>query len=93
MQKISAQRRYEIDGKTVLFIPEYWMTVDNLAAIESGELITFSALNENDGKHARNIGRSIMIPKKIERIHGGYYLTVELDLNSMPSTRRALDGY
>lgn len=91
--QIYARERFEVNGKTVIFVPKDWMTPAQLSHLEAGELITFSARNEHDGKkHGRLLQRSLMIPKKVEYKKSGYNVWLELDINSLPTTRRAIES-
>jgi hypothetical protein len=93
MTILRAKKRYEIDGKTVLHIPDSWATEEQMRAILNKEQVTFSADNENSGEgHGRKMGRSIMRVVKHKQAPDGIYVTVELDIQALPVSRRELDG-
>jgi len=93
MTRLTAKERYEIDGKTVIFIPEERVTAEQMWAIENREQVTFSARNENSGTgHGRNMSRSIMLPVSHRLCDAGVYVTLELDIQALPVSRRELDG-
>lgn len=92
MEQLRGKYRYEVDGKTVLFIPTEYVTDEQIRAIENREQVTFSAKNENSGEHAKPIGRSIMLPVSCQTVPNGYNVTLELDYTSLPVSRREIDG-
>ncbi len=93
MTKLSARERYEVGRETVLFIPDEWLTPEQMTAITEKQQVTFSARNENSGiGHGRNMSRSIMLPVSYKTIQGGIYVTVKLDVQALPVSRRELDG-
>lgn len=89
---IRAKDRVEVAGKTVIFVPKSNITQEELTAIQEGEKFTFSARNENNGWHQRNIERSIMIASEVKSTPGGYNISVKIDYESLPISRRELDG-
>lgn len=95
MHHIRAKNRYEIDGKTVLDVYEHniWTGEGNLPEI--GEKVTFSSINDSPGKHDIGlfIQRSIMVVDNIKAYGGGYYVTVSLDIDSLPVSKRSIDGF
>lgn len=92
MVTIRAKERYEVAGKTILFIPEHYMTDEQMEAITNQDKINISFKNENSGEHERYIHPSIMVSTEIKKIPSGYYVTVELDAQSLPVSRREIDG-
>ena len=89
---IRAKDRVEVDGRTVFFVPKDNITQEQLTGLREGEKCTLSARNENNGWHQRNLDRSIMIATEIRESAGGYNIFVELDYESLPVSRRELDG-
>ncbi|HEY3525790.1 MAG TPA: hypothetical protein VGK47_06315 [Nitrososphaeraceae archaeon] len=92
MRNINAHSRYEIEGKTLLYISQGWMPPN----LKVGERITFtSAMNDSPGIHDLNLSldRSIMIVDTISRIKTGFMVEVSLDADAMPATKRVIDGF
>lgn len=92
MTLIKGEYRYEANGKTILFVSDAHMNSEGWAAIEAGEQITFSAENENNGRHDKYIERSIMIPTGYKKTPDGVLVDLELDYQCMPVSRREIDG-
>ena len=91
--QLAARYRFEVNGKTVIFIPKDWMTPQQLDHIQSREKVMFSAKNEHDGTgHGRYLQRSWMLPTKIEYKQSGYNVWLELDIDSLPTTRKQIDS-
>lgn len=96
MQLIRAKARYEVEGKTILDVYHEFIRDDNGELPKVGDQITFfSAMNDSPAIHEtdRYLARSIMIVDELKEYPAGYYVTVSLDVNSLPTTKRALDGY
>lgn len=89
---IRAKDRIEVDGRTVIFVPKSNITQEELVALREGEKLTFSARNENSGWHQRNLDRTIMVPTEIRETSGGYNIFIKIDYESLPISRRELDG-
>lgn len=86
MIHITAKHRYQVGSETVLFVTDKRMA--NFDEIANGAEFTWSARNENNGVHAKSIGRSICRATKIEERPNGYYIYAELDIEYLPITRR-----
>ncbi len=97
MLTLRGKERYEVDGKTILFVPEEYMGAEQMEAVRNHERIMISFRNENSGEHERTIQPSIMRATEL-RIVGnkdnpsGYYVTVEIDAQALPVSRREIDG-
>lgn len=93
MVELTGERRYEINGSTVLYIPWPRFTDEQSRAVEAQEQVTFSSMNENSGKaHGKQMQRSIMIPTGVQSKPDGVYVTLVLDTSALPVSRRELDG-
>lgn len=99
---LKAYARYEIDGNTVLHISPGFMD----SRVRVGEKITFSShLNDSPQIHDLDLtlDRSVYIVEHVRKMKkvrtgdieekGGYYVTVSLDIDSMPATKRLIDGF
>lgn len=91
-KQIAAYARYEIDGKTVLYVSPGWLDFRP----KVGDKVTYvAAMNDSPGIHDLDIlvDRSIMVVDKIEQFKGGHYITVSVDIDHMPTTRKQVDGF